>query len=760
MSDKQIKRIDNWPIKSYLGEGAYAYAYEVDDDEKSLVLKWMVAHPGDVNAPKRFTNEIFILKSLNHPAIPKYHSDGVFNGRPYIVMSKAPGKILTDILDERRKEGPGTALGEIRVIAILKKILEVLQYLHGQGVHHRDLKDDNILSNESDTVITIIDFGVCEGESMPENILTFRGGVGSARFCPPQKIKLGKSKPSHDIFAVGVIGYLLLTGEYPWEVPPDKNVLILADLMLSMPHKRVLVYNPKISKATSDLIDKLIVVEDEHRLCAQEAVKLIDEIQEAGADPVTTKVIKHPKLIFPHVTLDPVHKDIRLTSFEWQIINSKEFQRLRLIKQLGFTNLVYFGADHSRFSHAVGTLHVVNKIINAIEDKGDPPFSKEEKLAARCYALVHDITHITFGHTLEDELNFFNRHDENRSRLARLVFSEDSEIGNLLRKTDYGREILKYLDVGELNESTEWISEITESSFGADVLDYIDRDAFYCGLDHKVDSAIYRRVSVKNSTKSNQTEKHFMTKLHGDHGYRLDADFAIESIFRERYALFMKVYTHPVKISASAMLGKCLVELVEHKNKSQNKSVLNGIEWAGDVQLLTSLSLNGNKTVEKIAKMILARKLFKPIFRAQLVTHNDKDIFSIYEKQKRTFEKKGVFDPLKRKLIEGQLAAKAKIDSGDVIIYCAPQAPGIKKIQYFVETKPGHTTSRDDSAQIHMDYMRKHLGLWFIYVFVNPAIDDDGRRRLSAAATNLFGLNNDIEIPLRELQLQLPFESQ
>lgn len=768
---KNIKRIDNWFVKEYLGEGAYAYVYEVENEKflqeklnnkyasaEPVVLKWMLPNPGDRDALKRFANEASILKKLDHPSIPKFHGEGVYKDRPYIVMAKAPGRILRKILEERQKEGTAATLGDLRVLAILKKILEVLKYLHRQNVHHRDLKDDNILSNESDTQLTIIDFGVCEAKSLPEDVLTFRGFKGSARFSPPSKIRSEESKEVHDIFAVGVIGYLLLTGKYPWEVASNKNAEALANLMQSKSPESILELNPRVSPDISNFIFDLLNTSDENRPNASESLKTINEIEKKIAENVTEKrVIKAGKIINPHVTLDPVHRDIRLTDFEWKLINSKEFQRLRLIRQLGFTSLVFYGADHSRFSHAIGTMHVTNKILNAIEERGEGQFTIEEKLAVRCYALVHDIAHIAFGHTLEDELNFFSRHDENSSRLSKLVFSDKSDLGLYLRSTEYGREILKYLDTKKFSSSNQWIGEMIESSFGADVIDYINRDAFHCGLDHSVDSAIYRRVSVKQHSKANQKDRHYLSELYGQHGHRIDAEFAIESILRERYALFMKVYTHPVKIAASTMLGKGLTELLN--GAKTNKSLLNELEWIGDTGLVKLLSESSNPFVRRFGQMILNRRLYKPIYRAKLVRNiQDNDLLLTYETQKNIQEKKGLFDPNERRSIEASLAKSSKLKAEDIIVYCSRQAPGIKKIRHYVEKKPGQTSSIDDASPIHLDYMRKHLGLWFIYVFVNPSINDDRIKKLAAASEVFFSIKNDIETPLRELQMHLPFE--
>jgi HD superfamily phosphohydrolase len=760
MDHKKIRRIDDWVVVQYLGSGAYAHAYEVSSKERSgnqpaLVLKWMAENPGDKDASERFSNERAILQKIDHESIPKFYGSGEFENRPYIVMGKAPGKVLKDILSIRQSEGAGAAIGELRVVSILKKILQTLEYLHSIGIHHRDLKDDNILTNESDTIVTIIDFGVCEASAHIQDMNTFRGGVGSARYCPPSKINLEKSIPSHDVFAVGVIGYLLLTNHYPWEVKPTDNIQVLCRLMQERQPIPVHELNNRVSKEVSMLVNQLLNIDDVYRPSAADALRILHGVEQGFTRNVSKKVIQSSKIICPHVTLDPVHKDLRLTDYERSIINCKEFQRLRYLKQLGFTYLVYTGAEHSRFSHALGTMHIASKILSSIEERGDTSFSNDEKLLVRCYALVHDITHIAFGHTLEDELGFFPRHDNNRDRLQRIVLDESSQIGACLRSTDYGQEVLKYMDSGTFSRPYEWVKELVEAPFGADVLDYIDRDSFYCGLDHRVDGAIFRRLSVKPRSQSNATDRHFLTKLHGSHGFRIDAEFSIESVLRERFALFMKVYSHPTKIAASAMLGKVLSNLLTGGTRRNGQRIHAALESLGDINLLHYLTEYKSDIVSSIALMIYHRQLYVPVYRSRLVTSmRDDNIHTIYEARKRHYKDIGLFDHERRTELEEKLAKSTGIPQQDIIVYCSPQAPGIKKVSYFTENERG-VDYVNDASSMHIEYMRKHIGLWHLYVFINPYTQVNLRKKLAYQAEIAFSSSNEIDIPIREPQLRL-----
>lgn len=754
---KKLKNIDNYDVE-FLDNGAYAMVYDIKNSKDgNYILKLIAPSVADEAAFERFKLEVAVLKSLDHISIPKFISEGKYKEHPYLVMQKAPGKTLKKIIEERNAEGKGSSLGEFRVISIIAKLLEVLEYLHSKGIHHRDLKDDNILTNNLDTHISIIDFGVCKGENLPNTVKTFRGGVGSARFCPPSKLRLGNPDFSHDVFAIGVIGYLLLTNEYPWEVKESENILVLADKMEKEKVRNLYVLNDSISKEVSDFIVSLLKINDHQRPNTSEALIEANKIRDSFEKKIKSKNYRSSKIIYPHVILDPLYGDIRMTHYEWDIINTKEFQKLRYIKQLGFTNYVYTGAEHTRFAHAIGTVFVTEKILNNIEKRGEANFIGDERLAVRCYSLIHDISHIAYGHTLEDELNFFKRHDENTDRLKNLMFADKSDLGNLLRKTDYGRDILQYFDEGINIYKNPWISELVESPFGSDVLDYIDRDSLFCGLDHKVDSAIYRRLNV-NSSHSSQNDKHFLTKVHGAHGYRIDAEFSLESILRERYALFLKVYTHPAKIAASAMLGKALSYIIDETKNSAVKFNKALIETFGDVALLDFISISPIIKASSLAKMIIIRNLYKPVYRSRLLDAEGDNFIATYELKKTALQEMGMFDPEKRHIIESDLATKSKILDNEIIVYCSPKAPGIQKVKYLTERKPGTTLAVDESSKIPLEYMKKHLGLWFLYVFVHPGLNEDSMKRVSDACENCFNIKNEIEISLRQQQLYFQFD--
>src|SRR4051795_6939148 len=129
---------------------------------------------------------------------------------------------------------------------------------------------------------------------------------------------------------------------------------------------------------------------------------------------------------------DPVHNIIGLRTdtdegkLMVRLIDSREFQRLRRIKQLGLGLYTYQGAEHSRFTHSLGAFHLMTRVLDRLAEQHtiDP----EDRVAARAAALLHDVGHGSFSHVMEKVLNF---HHERWT--VQVILDEHSEIGTLLR---------------------------------------------------------------------------------------------------------------------------------------------------------------------------------------------------------------------------------------------------------------------------------------------------------------------------------------
>lgn len=727
-----------------LGTGSFGETFRaVDSANIGYAIKWLRSD-ADRNARLRFENEKWALQQLDHPRIPKFISEGQSLSRPYFVMSLARGGSLRKLLAAQETGG---GANQMDVLSIMEAVLDALTYAHSKQILHRDVKDDNIVATPSMSHVTLIDWGFCKGPGQPADVSSF-WNVGAARYSPPDKLRHpSEAHPTHDVFAIGVVGYLLLTNRYPWDVGPSEDFGHLAERMLRERSVPVSSLNYSVSNEVSQFLSRLLVLNDDRRLCAEEARDECRTLQTQVSRELSAPAItKERRVIFPRVIRDPIHGDIRMTEFEWQILDSREFQRLRGIHQLGFANFVYPGAEHSRLSHSLGTMFVADRILRYIEDVTGVAFPVEERLMARAYSLVHDVTHICYGHTLEDELEIFPRHDMNNRRLDRLVFSEKSALGAVLKSTDYGRELLSYLDPSSSAYQHAHIKELVESPSGPDVLDYIDRDSYFCGLDHRVDSAIYRHYRVVSDTEG-VSDSHIAPRLYGTHGVRLDADFALESVFLERFALFMKVYTHSTKVGAGAMLGKAIA--LESAGKPGQGIDERAIEWMSDVALLESLGRSKRQEVRKIAKALQSRQLFKPAFRATALSQVERTVDQ-YEARLAQFRDRKLLGAAGRSLAEGQLSKEVKAERAEVVFYCLSSAPGLQKLRQYVEHKPGSVELRDEVYQPYLLTQQRHLRLWTVYVFTSLQVKDPKFAKLGEAAEDLLGLKNQVSVDRRQ----------
>jgi len=225
---------------------------------------------------------------------------------------------------------------------------------------------------------------------------------------------------------------------------------------------------------------------------------------------------------------DPIHGNIPVDEWIIRIIDTAQFQRLRRIKQLGFGNLVYPGANHTRFEHCIGSMFIAKNLASRIDVDER---AKDEIIVA---ALIHDIGHSPFSHTSEGLVEkYLGLSHEDITEIL-----EDSEIGDILQD--------KGLRIREVSEHVTGKSGINVAcgDIDADRMDYLVRDSYYTGVAY----GVFDLTRLMNKI---YFEKNRLIIDSG--GLR-----AAESLLISRFMMYPTVYFHHVCRIAEKMYEKAI----------------------------------------------------------------------------------------------------------------------------------------------------------------------------------------------------------
>ena len=184
---------------------------------------------------------------------------------------------------------------------------------------------------------------------------------------------------------------------------------------------------------------------------------------------------------------DPLYGYIHITELERDVIDTLALQRLRRIKQLVFADYVYPGANHTRFEHSVGVMHLAGLLARSLPEE----FSEEEIQEVRLAGLLHDVGHGPFSHTFEQLL--MRRLGKTHEDLAPWIIL-NTELKDIIESYGYSAERVAKLAVGRLrDEKKPYLDQIIQSAVDVDKMDFIMRDSYHTGAEYgKVD--IYRLI--------------------------------------------------------------------------------------------------------------------------------------------------------------------------------------------------------------------------------------------------------------------------
>ncbi|MDX2190674.1 MAG: HD domain-containing protein [Bacteroidota bacterium] len=225
---------------------------------------------------------------------------------------------------------------------------------------------------------------------------------------------------------------------------------------------------------------------------------------------------------------DPIYGFITIpTPLIFDLIEHPYFQRLRRIKQLGITDLVYMGANHTRFHHALGAMHLMQTALESLRHKGYEISDKEYE-SALIAILLHDIGHGPFSHVLESSI--FNKvHHESIS----LMFMQQLN-------TEFNGELSLAIEMFKGTYERHFFSQLVSSQLDVDRMDYLNRDAYFSGvIEGTIGSErILNMLEIRNDEIVIQEK----------------GIYSIENFLNSRRLMYWQVYLHKTTIAAEEML--------------------------------------------------------------------------------------------------------------------------------------------------------------------------------------------------------------
>ena len=277
------------------------------------------------------------------------------------------------------------------------------------------------------------------------------------------------------------------------------------------------------------------------------------------------------------VVLDPVHGYIELDDLVQDLLSTPQVQRLRRVKQLGFSNLVYPGANHTRFEHSLGTMHLASVLTRNLDS-----VEEDRKTEMKAAALLHDIGHGPFSHVTENVIYKYTRrrHDdvkdilgkgETRDVLEKYGISPGNLIKHIKGETSYGQILSSEIDV--------------------DRMDYLVRDAHYTGVAFGV--VDYNRLINQMNF--------YEDRLVVDYGGLK----AAESLLVSRFWMNTSVYYHHVTRISEAMCSRAVEYMIENNELDPLR-----LRQMDDIDLTVSMR-NATGYAGELSRLLDARKLYK-----------------------------------------------------------------------------------------------------------------------------------------------------
>lgn len=399
---------------------------------------------------------------------------------------------------------------------------------------------------------------------------------------------------------------------------------------------------------------------------------------------------------------DPVHKCIQVTELERELIDAPVFQRLRRIKQLAGAHLVYPSAQHSRFEHSMGAMHVAGLA-------GDRLFSLNELAdhdlvqQLRVASLLHDIGHGPFSHLSEEVMML--RSNKDHEQIGKEIIQR-TEISDILSTHGFSPKQISDLSTGQSN--SKFMNEIIAGSLSSDLMDYLPRDSLFTGAEYgRID---YNRIINSFTITDGRSIALQRSSL-----------YSFESMLISRYEMFKAVYFHKTVRAAEVMLLHSIL-LAFDSIDFLTRNVQTFLALTDDTIIAKLLSARQRPVVRQLVRNYLDRKLLKCVYEK-----------FVYKRDKfKELDWKWVED------VRSRIAEIASVDTNHVFvdvsgIASVPLAPNKSEMRsILLMTEKGVIRMPVSSLPI-INSISGHLDMLRVYT------NHRNRNEIAYAARKIFG---------------------